>query len=202
MKKSAAKFLFAMTLALAAVPLIAGSVPTAKPEDVGMSSDRLKRINQMVQRRIDAGEMSGAVTIVARKGKVVHLEAQGLMDVESKKPMAKDTMFRVASMTKPVTGLAIMMMIEEGKVRLTDRVSRYIPEFRGMKVAVALPAGRGAAPAPQFYTVPAEREITVRDLLTHVSGLASGTMSNSATQKLNRRPEENLASYIPRQGTT
>src|SRR6202163_1935557 len=194
MKKSAAKFLFATTLALAAVPLIAGSVPIAKPEEVGMSSDRLKRINQMIQRRIDAGDMTGAVTIVARKGKVVHLEAQGLMDVESKKPMAKDTMFRVASMTKPVTGLAIMMMIEEGKVRLTDPVSRYIPEFKNLKVAIAQPAagGRGAAPvpvapggrgaAPNFYTVPADREITIKDLLTHVSGLASGPMSNSTTQ--------------------
>src|SRR6202140_5325178 len=150
MRKSAAKFTFATTLALAAVPLIAGSVPTAKPEDVGMSADRLKRIDQMVQRRIDAGELSGAVTIVARKGKVVHLEAQGVMDLESKKPMAKDTMFRVASMTKPVTGLAIMMMIEEGKVRLNDPVSRYIPEFKGMKVAIAQPAagGRGGAPVP------------------------------------------------------
>jgi CubicO group peptidase (beta-lactamase class C family) len=207
---------FLPLLALFALPLSAGSIPAAaKPEDVGMSSDRLKRIDQMIQRRIDAGELTGAVTIVARKGKVVHLEAQGVMDLESKKPMTKDTMFRVASMTKPVTGLAIMMMIEEGKVRLTDPVSRYIPEFRGMKVAVPLPAqgGRGAAPAaaapggrgapaPQFYTVPAEREITIRDLLTHVSGLASGPMSNSETQKLNRRPEENLASYIPRLGTT
>jgi CubicO group peptidase (beta-lactamase class C family) len=178
-----------------------------------MSSERLKRIDQMIQRRIDAGEMTGAVTIVARQGKVVHLEAQGVMDLESKKPMTKDTMFRVASMTKPVTGLAIMMMIEEGKVRLTDPVSRYIPEFRGMKVAIPLPnqggrgappaaGGRGGVPAPQFYTVPAEREITIRDLLTHVSGLASGPMSNSETQKLNRRPDENLASYIPRLGTT
>ncbi len=172
-----------------------------------MSSERLKRISQMVQRRIDSGDMTGAVTIVARRGKVVHLEAQGVMDLESKKPVTKDTMFRVASMTKPVTGVAIMMMIEEGKVRLTDPVSRYIPEFRGMKVAVPLPARPGppGAPAPggpQFYTVPAEREITIRDLLTHVSGLASGTMSNSETQKLNRRPEENLASYIPRLGTT
>jgi CubicO group peptidase (beta-lactamase class C family) len=152
--------------------------------------------------------MAGAVTIVARRGKIVHLDAQGVMDLESKKPMTKDTMFRVASMTKPVTGTAIMMMIEEGKIRLTDPVSRYIPEFRGMKVAVALPARPGpaaAAPAPvgpQFYTVPAEREITIRDLLTHVSGLASGPMSNSEAQKLNRRPDENLASYIPRLGTT
>lgn len=198
-------------LTLLSLPLFAGSVPAGKPEDVGMSTDRLKRIDQMIQRRIDAGDMAGAVTIVARKGKVVHLDARGVMDLESKKPVAPDTMFRVASMTKPVTGLAIMMMLEEGKVRLTDPVSRYIPEFRGMKVAVALPGqpaggrGRGAqsAPAaPQFYTVPAEREITVKDLLTHVSGLASGAMSNSATQKLNRRPEENLASYIPRLGTT
>jgi CubicO group peptidase (beta-lactamase class C family) len=209
MTKSATRFWLALTLL--APPLAASSVPAAKPEDVGMSADRLKRIDQMVQRRIDAGELSGAVTIVARKGKVVHLAAQGVMDLESKKPMAKDTMFRVASMTKPITGLAIMMMIEEGKVRLTDPVSRYLPEFRGMKVAIALPAqGQGGAPAgaptaqaaPQFYTVPAEREITIRDLLTHVSGLASGAMSNSETRKLNRRPEENLASYIPRLGTT
>jgi CubicO group peptidase (beta-lactamase class C family) len=209
MTKSATRFWLALTLL--ALPLAASSVPAAKPEDVGMSADRLKRIDQMVQRRIDAGELSGAVTIVARKGKVVHLAAQGVMDLESKKPMAKDTMFRVASMTKPITGLAIMMMIEEGKVRLTDPVSRYLPEFRGMKVAIALPAqGRGGAPAgaptaqtaPQFYTVPAEREITICDLLTHVSGLASGAMSNSETRKLNRRPEENLASYIPRLGTT
>src|SRR6202040_1692614 len=100
-------------------------------------------------------------------------------------------------------GLAIMMMLEEGKVRLTDPVWRFIPEFRGIKVAVALPsqgrggaqAGRGGAPpVPQFYTMPAEREITVRDLLTHVSGLASGPMSNSEAEKLNRLPQENLAS--------
>jgi CubicO group peptidase (beta-lactamase class C family) len=206
---------FLPLLAILAVPLAAGSVPAGKPEDVGMSSERLKRIDQMIQRRIDAGELTGAVTIVARKGKVVHLEAQGVMDLESKKPMAKDTMFRVASMTKPVTGLAIMMMIEEGKVRLTDPVSRYIPEFRGMKVAVAMPnQGRGGAPAadaggrggrggpaPQFYTVPAEREITIRDLLTHTSGLVSGGLASTAeAQKVARKPGETLADYIPRLG--
>src|ERR1041385_4326251 len=141
MIKVAAKFLF--PIALLVLPVAgASSVPSAKPEDVGISSERLQRITQMIQRRIAAGEMSGAVTIVARKGKIVHLEAQGVLDLESKKPLAKDSMFRVASMTKPVTGLAIMMMIEEGKVRLNDPVSRYIPEFRNMKVAVALPAGR------------------------------------------------------------
>jgi CubicO group peptidase (beta-lactamase class C family) len=204
-----------LAVALLALHLAAASsVPTAKPEDVGVSSERLQRISQMIQRRIAAGEMSGAVAIVARKGKIVHLEAQGVMDLDSKKPMAKDTMFRVASMTKPVTGLAIMMMIEEGKVRLTDPVSRYIPEFKNLKVAIAqpAPAGRGApqaaAPAggrgaaPNYYTVPADREITVKDLLTHVSGLASGTMSNSSIQApaIARKPTDKLADYIPRLG--
>ena len=106
-----------LAFALLTLPLAAASsVPTAKPEDVGVSSERLQRVSQMIQRRIAAGEMTGAVTIVARKGKIVHLEAQGVMDLDSKKPVTKDTMFRVASMTKPVTGVAIMMMIEEGKV--------------------------------------------------------------------------------------
>ena len=208
----------ALVFTLLALPLAAASsVPTAKPEDVGISSDRLQRISQMIQRRIAAGEMTGAVAIVARKGKIVHLEAQGVMDLDSKKPMAKDTMFRVASMTKPVTGLAIMMMIEEGKVRLNDPVSRYIPEFKGLKVAVAQPvaAGRGgalapAAPAapggrgaaPIYYTVPADREVTVKDLLTHVSGLASGAMSNNSIQApaIARKPTDKLADYIPRLG--
>jgi len=214
MKIAAQKALAVMLLAL---PLgAASSVPSAKPEDVGVSSERLQRITQMIQRRIAAGEMSGAVTIVARKGKIVHLEAQGVLDLESKKPVAKDSMFRVASMTKPVTGLAIMMMIEEGKVRLNDPVSRYIPEFKNLKVAVAQPnAGRGAAApapaasggrgaAPNFYTVPADREVTVKDLLTHVSGLASGTMSNSSIQNpaISRKPTDKLADYIPRPGAS
>jgi len=207
----------ALAVMLLALPLgAASSVPSAKPEDVGVSSERLQRITQMIQRRIAAGEMSGAVTIVARKGKIVHLEAQGVLDLESKKPVAKDSMFRVASMTKPVTGLAIMMMIEEGKVRLNDPVSRYIPEFKNLKVAVAQPnAGRGAAApapaapggrgaAPNFYTVPADREVTVKDLLTHVSGLASGTMSNSSIQNpaISRKPTDKLADYIPRLGAS
>jgi CubicO group peptidase (beta-lactamase class C family) len=120
-------------------------------------------------------------------------------------------------MTKPVTGVAIMMMIEEGKVRLNDPVSRYIPEFKNLKVAIAqaAPAGRGAAPAPgapaapggrgaapNYYTVPADREITVKDLLTHVSGLASGPMSNNSIQApaIARNPTDKLADYIPRLG--
>jgi CubicO group peptidase (beta-lactamase class C family) len=175
---------------------------TAKPEDVGLSSERLKRIHDLMERRIETRDISGAVTLVARKGKVAHLEAQGLMDIETNKPMTKDAIFRIASMTKPVVGVAILMMIEEGKVRLSDPVSRYIPEFKDLKVAVAQPnqgqAGGRGAPPPKFYTVPAEREITIKDLLTHTSGLVSGTVSTAEAAKIQRKPGDTLADYIPR----
>ena len=107
------------------------------------------------------------MTLVARRGRIVHFEAQGLADIDSKKPMAKDSIFRLASMSKPITAVAVMMMIEEGKVRLTDRVSTFIPEFKTMKVAVAkgttdkpvqMPGfGRGGPPPapPEFDLVPA-----------------------------------------------
>lgn len=202
-----------MFVALLALPWAAELV-TAKPEEVGLSTERLARINAMMQKRIAAGEISGGVTLVARKGRIAHLEAHGVMDTESRKPMSRDAVFRIASMTKPVAGVAVMMMLEEGKLRLTDRVSKYIPQFKDMKVAVAQPAegpgtnGQTAAPAggpppaPRFYTVPAEREITIRDLLTHTSGLVSGPMSNSEARKVARTPTEALADYIPRLGST
>jgi CubicO group peptidase (beta-lactamase class C family) len=182
----------------------------AKPEDVGLSSERLQRVTQMIQQRIAAGDLAGAVTIVARKGRVAYLNSQGVMDLESKQPMTPATMFRIASMTKPVVGVAIMMMVEEGKLRLNDPVSRYIPEFANMKVAIATPVagGRGAGAAggatapPQFYTVPAQRQITIKDLLSHVSGLGSGPMGNSDIDKVARKEGEKLADYIPRLGGT
>jgi CubicO group peptidase (beta-lactamase class C family) len=190
-----------LATALLALPLSAAALQVTKPEDVGLSSDRLKRINEMIDRRIAAGDISGAVTLVARRGRVVHFEAQGLANLDAKKPMAKDAVFRLASMSKPVTGVAIMMLVEEGRIRLTDPVSRYIPEFRGLKVAVVQPARGGAAnaqAAPQFYTVPADREITIRDLLSHVSGLVSGPISTAEAAKVARKPGETLADYIPR----
>ena len=195
------------SLAALAVPLAAASIQTSKPEDVGFSSERLNRIQDAVQRHIDAHDISGAVTLVARKGRVAHFAAQGQMDVEAKKPMAKDNLFWIASMTKPITGVAILMLLEEGKIRLTDPVSKFIPELRGMKVAVMderpAPTGRAATTGPQFYTVPATREITIRDLLTHTSGLVSGGPASTAeAQKVARKPGEKLADYIPRLAAT
>jgi CubicO group peptidase (beta-lactamase class C family) len=167
-------------LFVVALTLTANSAnsPAGKPEEVGLSSERLKRITAMIERRVAAGQIAGAVTIVGRRGKVVHHVAQGVMDRDTKQPMAPGTMFRIASMTKPVVGVAVMMLVEESKLHLNDPVARYIPEFQNMKVAVAMPPGPGApatAPgtAPRFYTVPAQRAITIKDLLTHTSGLGS-----------------------------
>jgi CubicO group peptidase (beta-lactamase class C family) len=202
--------LCALLLSVLSLPALTAS-PTAKPEEVGLSSERLARINQMIERRIAAGDLAGAVTIVARKGKVVHHSAQGMMDLDSKKPMASSSMFRIASMTKPVIGVAVMMLVEEGKLHLNDPVSRYIPQFKDMKVAmpIATPpqggaGGRagGAGTAPRFYTVPAQRDVTIKDLLTHVSGLGSGPMGNSDIEKVARKDGETLADYIPRLGPT
>ena len=202
--------LCALLLSVLSLPALTAS-PTAKPEEVGLSSERLARINQMIERRIAAGDLAGAVTIVARKGRVVHHSAQGMMDLDSKKPMASSSMFRIASMTKPVIGVAVMMLVEEGKLHLNDPVSRYIPQFKDMKVAmpIATPpqggaGGRagGAGTAPRFYTVPAQRDVTIKDLLTHVSGLGSGPMGNSDIEKVARKDGETLADYIPRLGPT
>jgi len=198
---------YVLFVTLLVLPVAGATLPVAKPEEAGLSSERLQRIHQMIQRRIDAGDIAGAVTLVARNGRVAHFEAHGLMDIATRKPMAKDAIFRIASMSKPITGVALMMLVEEGKVRLTDPVSKFIPEFKELNVAVPKPLGgargaAGAAPAaPQFYTVPAEREITIRDLLTHTSGLVSGTISTAEAAKAARKPNEKLADYIPRLGT-
>ena len=188
----------------------AAETATARPEDVGLSSERLARITEMMKRHIAAGEISGGVTLVARHGRIAHLEATGVTDIDTKKPMTKDAVFRIASMTKPVTGLAIMMMMEEGKLKITDPVSKYISSFKDLKVAVSEPKKAGAAnaaaadePTPlKYYSVPAEREITIRDLLTHVSGLASGAMSNDSIRRpeIARKPTDTLADFIPRLG--
>ena len=168
-------------VALVAVllPLRASTLVPGKPEEAGFSAERLARVREAVKRHLDAGSPSGAVTLVARRGKIVHLEAHGLMDVESKKPMPKDGIFRLASTSKPITAAAVLMMIEEGKIRLADPVSRFIPEFKSMKVAVPRPGGSGK----EFDTVPAAREITVRDLMTHGSGLMSGGLGNGAAPR-------------------
>jgi CubicO group peptidase (beta-lactamase class C family) len=206
--------LIPVALALFTLPLIAaaGVVASAgKAEEVGLSTERLGRIREAATRHLDGGALPGAVTLVARRGKIAHFEAHGLIDVDAKRAMPRDGVFRLASMSKPITAAAVMMLLEEGKIRLNDRVAQHIPEFANAKVAVARPgrggappaAGRGApgggrgAPAP-VDVVTATRDITIRDLLTHTSGLMSGGLGNS--QAPQRTPTDTLSTYIPKLG--
>jgi CubicO group peptidase (beta-lactamase class C family) len=144
--------------------VFAQDLPTSKPETVGLSSERLERIATAVQRQIDNKRIAGAVTLVVRHGKVAWFKPQGMMDREADKPMTNDAMFRICSMSKPITTAAVMMLYEEGKFLLDDPVSDYLPEFRHPKVLVKPASG-------QPYTIPATREISIRDLLRHTSGL-------------------------------
>lgn len=143
---------------------VAQELPTAKPESVGLSAERLERIGTAVQHSIDDKRIAGAVTLVARRGHVVWFKPQGMADREAGKPMRSDTIFRICSMTKPITSVAVMMLYEEGHFLLDDPVSKYLPEFRNPKVLVKPTSG-------EPYSIPATREITIRDLLRHTSGL-------------------------------
>jgi len=203
-----------LVVGLLTIPVLAATLEPGSPEAAGLSSERMRRIGEAMQRHIDEGSISGGVTAVARHGRLVHLEAHGLMDIESQKAMTTDALFKIMSMTKPVAGVGIMILVEEGKVRLDDPVSRFIPELADLQVGVALPQGRGRGgrggaaaggggrgQAPPFYTVPANRPITIQDLLTHTSGLVSGTISNAESARLAPQgPNATLADVIPKLG--
>ena len=177
---------------------LAGSIPTGKPEDVGMSSERLARIGPAMQKHIDAGEIAGVVTLVARRGRIVHFEAYGYSDIAKRTPMRTDAIFGLASSSKPITAVAILMLVESGDIRLADPVSKFIPEFGSpAQVAVARPGGPDGA----YDLVPATRPITVGDLLKHGSGLLSGGVgARSAGAATQRSPQDTLATYIPKLG--
>ena len=134
-----------------------------KPESVGLSSERLARIKGVMQTYIDRGVFAGISTLVARKGELAHLGTFGWQDLETRKPITEDTLFRIYSMTKPITSVAVMMLCEQGKLRLGDPVSRHVPQFKDRKVMVLREGG--------YDLVPAAREVTIHDLLTHTSGL-------------------------------
>jgi CubicO group peptidase (beta-lactamase class C family) len=160
-RNSVSTLLYVLVLVASA---FAQDLPAAKPETVGLSSERLDRISTAVQHSIDDKRIAGAVTLVVRRGHVAWFKAQGMMDREANKPMRPDTMFRICSMTKPITSVAVMMLYEEGHFLLGDPISKYLPEFKNMKVLVKPASG-------EPYTIPATKEITIRDLLRHTSGL-------------------------------
>jgi CubicO group peptidase (beta-lactamase class C family) len=137
----------------------------ATPESVGMSADRLSRLNAAMKKLVDDKQVAGVVTLVERHGKVVHFSAAGQLDVRKPDAMQKDSIFRIYSMTKPVTGVAMMMLYEEGKWQLNDPVSRYIPEFAKLKVYT----GKNDDGTPKLED--ARRPMTMRELMTHTAGL-------------------------------
>jgi CubicO group peptidase (beta-lactamase class C family) len=150
-----------------APPKAAPSQPSVAPSEVGVSAERLRRLHDRMQGFVDRNEAAGIVTLIMRQGRVADLHATGFQDKDSKTPMRAETMFRIASMTKPITSVAVMMLYEEGKLFLNDPVSKFIPAFKGQQVM------EQGADKP----VPARRQSNIRDLLTHRSGITYGFIS-------------------------
>jgi CubicO group peptidase (beta-lactamase class C family) len=167
-------------LLLASVGL-AADLPVAAPADEGIG--RLDRISAFFKADTDAKRIPGAVVMIARNGKVVYQEAFGVRDPATGAPMQKDSIFRMYSMTKPITGVAVLMLMEEGKIRLTDPVSKYLPALKSPKVMVETVDAQGRR---VVTTVPANREITVQDLLRHTSGITYGAGSSAAEQEMTK----------------
>ncbi len=173
---------FMVVLAMLAGTPAAAQIPTARPEAVGMSSERLLRVDAWVARMQAEGKLAGAVTAVARRGQVVSLKAHGLADIETQRAMRPDDIFQIQSMSKPIAVVAVLMLLEEGRFLLSDPVARFLPEFRDMLVAVA------KADAPDgFVLVPAQRGITIHDLLTHRAGFTGLPSSKSPAEALRRK---------------
>ena len=143
-----------------------------KPEEVGLSSSRLARIGDHMKRYIDAGKIAGTLTLVARRGQVAYLEPQGHLEIERRRPVTADAVWRIYSMTKPITSVGLMMLYEEGRFQLDDPVHRFIPSWQNLRVFVG-------GNYPTFKTAAAERPMTIRDLLSHTSGLTYGFMERT-----------------------
>jgi CubicO group peptidase (beta-lactamase class C family) len=176
-----ALFLFAFASSVPSAVAQPKPAAAATPAAVGVSVERLNRLSSTLQQYVDQQRVAGLVTIVVRNGRTVHLEAFGKRDVESGAPMTTDTIFRIASMSKAITSVATMILIEEGKLLLSDPVSKFIPSFA--KTTVMVPPPPGAVPGTPVSAVPAKRQITVRDLLTHTAGIGYGAGPAEAQYK-------------------
>jgi CubicO group peptidase (beta-lactamase class C family) len=169
------------TLLFAATTTRAQGLPTATPESVGMSSARLAHIKVAFQQEIDKGNLPGAVFLVARKGKLVYSDAIGYLNRDAGTPMTKDAIFRLYTMTKPLVSVAAMMLVEDGKMELTDAVSKFLPAMKGMHVSVANADAEFAKVT--YNLVPAQHEITVQDLLRHTAGFAYASLTSNTPVK-------------------
>jgi CubicO group peptidase (beta-lactamase class C family) len=159
---------------------LAWEMPFAKPADVGLSGTKLAQVNAAVQKLVDEHKVAGAITVVARKGKIAYFETFGMRDIEAKKPMEPDTIMRFYSMTKPITSVAAMILYDEGKFQLDDPLAKRLPEFEGLKVYKASEDGESG------YTTP-DQAVTVRDLMRHTSGFTYGIFSDTPVDKMYRQ---------------
>jgi CubicO group peptidase (beta-lactamase class C family) len=159
-----------------------------KPEAVGLSASRLARLDQVMKRRyVDPGRLPGVLTMVYRRGELVHTGMSGHIDLERDKPMREDTIFRIYSMSKPITAVALMMLVEEGALGLDDDVATHIPSWRNLGVyATGIPSIATTAP-PSFLTTPVARPMKVVDLVTHTSGLTYGFQNRTSVDRAYRR---------------
>src|SRR6202158_1684198 len=173
-------FCLALIALLWALPAVATDpLPRAKPESVGMSSARLARIGEVLRADIERGRIPGAVVAVARKGKLVYFEAFGYRDKVAGVPMTTDTIFSIASMTKPMVTVGALELYEQGRLLIDDPVSSYLPQFAKMQVAHMDPTGQTI-----IDTVPAARQITIQDIMRHTSGIIYGGRGSTAVHKL------------------
>ena len=156
------------------------AILAVNPESVGLSATRLQRLDQWAERLVDLGKLPGVLTMVMRRGQIAHHSVYGKADVERGTPLRSDTIFRIYSMTKPLTSAAIMMLYEEGNFQLDDPITRFLPYFRNMRVLTGGARGK-------WESVPAERDITFRDLLTHTSGLTNPNMEATLVDALYRQ---------------
>lgn len=161
------KLVNAVALLLVAMGLQAAELPTVKPEKAGFSSERLNKITEFTQRIVDEGRHAGFVTMVARRGKIVHFETVGQHGIDDDRPMEKDTLFRIFSMTKPVTAVAMMMLYEEDKFQMHDPISKYLPELADLRV------WRDGEPSAEVYNP------TIEQLFTHTAGFTYGFRADS-----------------------
>jgi CubicO group peptidase (beta-lactamase class C family) len=179
--KTKATFLAALLCLFTFVIAEGQSLPSAKPEQVGLSSERLNRITARLKADVEKGVIPGAVVLVARHGKVAMFDVVGVRDPATKAPMTKDSIFRIYSMTKPITSVAAMMLVEDGKLALGDPVSKYIPQLgKTMKVAVEKTAADGTK---TVEVVPVVREMTIHDLFRHSAGLTYGFFGDTPAKR-------------------
>ena len=168
-------------LVLSAAVVWGQPLPVARPEQVGFSPERLAHITSAFKSEVDKGQLPGAVIVVARKGKIAYFESVGSRDKAAGTPMTNDTIFRIYSMTKPLASVAAMILVEDGKIQLTDPISKFLPPMKNLMVSVPKPDATYAKLT--YALVPAEREPTVQDLLRHTAGLAYYEITTNAPVK-------------------